>query len=70
MKTKVVIGLLAGVGVLLSQYAPFFGGFEKLWQPWSPDRQSLIGIHVPALGVLGAVTGPALAWLTSNSNKR
>jgi Na+/H+-dicarboxylate symporter len=67
MKAKIVIGLLIGVvvGVLLSQYSPIFGGIEKIGLPWSPVRRSLISIHVIGLGLLGALTGPALAWLKS-----
>ena len=52
------IGLLLGaaIGVYLSQYQPIFGGFAIIGEPWSPIRQTLIGVHVVACGgVLGIV---------------
>ena len=51
------------VGVVASQYFPIFGGFEKLGQPWSPARQSLIGIHVFGLGAAGAALAVLVTWV-------
>lgn len=54
-----LLGLFAGgfIGLLVSQYAPIFGGIATIGQPWSPARQSLIGTHVFAFSALGAVMG-------------
>ena len=57
--------LVAGVlfGVLLSQYSPIFGGIATAGAPWSPARQSLIGVHVFTGGGLGAGIGILIEWL-------
>lgn len=55
-----VVGM--GTGVVLSQYAPLFGGLEAMGTPWSPARQTLIGTHVLAFGFVGAVLGALLAF--------
>jgi len=65
------VALLVGVGVALgcavglvaSQYFPIFGGFEKLGEPWSPARKSLIGIHVLGLGATGAGLAVLSVWI-------
>lgn len=67
MNEKVLVVLLIVVGALFgvvaSQYFPMFGGIEKLGEPWSPARQSLIGEHVLALAVVGGALGFLLLWL-------
>lgn len=57
--------LLAGVwfGLLISQYSPIFGGIATAGAPWSPARQSLIGVHVFTGGGLGAGIGILIEWL-------
>lgn len=55
-----VVGV--GTGVILSQYAPVFGGFETFGRPWSPARQGLIGTHALAFGFVGALLGALLAF--------
>ena len=64
-KLLVVAGLLIGavLGVFVSQYAPVFGGFATIGQPWSQARQSLIGTHVLAFAATGAVLGFLVTWL-------
>lgn len=58
-----VVGIVGGVvtGILLSQYAPLFGTWEKLGAPWSPARLELISIHVAVFTVVGALGG----WLVA-----
>jgi len=61
-----VAGLL--IGLLVSQYTPIFGGgfLGSMGRPWSPARQSLIGTHVLAFGILGG----ALGWFISRKMKQ
>lgn len=56
-----VLGIVGGIvtGILLSQYAPLFGTWEKFGEPWSPARMQLISIHVAVFLVVGALGG----WL-------
>lgn len=66
-KLRVVFGLVVGaaVGVPVSQYAPIFGGFATMGQPWSPARQSLLGTHVLAFAIVGSGLGYLVTWLKS-----
>ena len=53
----------AVAGLLVSQYHPVFGGLAVIGEPWSPARQSLIGVHVLAFGGLGAlISGASYIW--------
>ena len=73
--TKFVIASIVGaafvgiifvfIGILLSQFAPVFGGFleKSLAQPFSPARLSLIPVHVFVFGIVGIVFGGALGSL-------
>lgn len=58
--------LCAGLGLLLSQYYPVFGGLEKFAQPWDKWRLSLIPIHLFSFGIagflIGAFFGPAIGF--------
>lgn len=47
----------AGLGLLLSQYVPVFGGIEMNGEPWSEARLSLLPGHVLLFLVLGAAIG-------------
>jgi hypothetical protein len=66
-KLRVVFGLVVGgaVGVPVSQYAPIFGGIATMGQPWSPARQSLLGVHVLAFAIIGGGGGYLVTWLKS-----
>jgi hypothetical protein len=67
-------GLLAFIGLLLSQYWPVFGGAleRALAEPWSPARISLIPIHLFAFTIVGVLGGGAFVYLLtriSNSGR-
>lgn len=66
-KLRVVFGLVVGaaLGVPVSQYAPIFGGIATMGQPWSPARQSLLGVHVLAFALVGSGAGYLVTWLKS-----
>lgn len=66
-KLRVVFGLIVGaaLGVPVSQYAPIFGGIGTMGQPWSPARQSLLGVHVLTFAVVGGGLGYLVTWLKS-----
>lgn len=69
-KLRVVFGLVVGaaLGVPVSQYAPIFGGIGTMGQPWSPARQSLLGVHVLAFAVVGGGLGYLVTWLKSKQS--
>lgn len=53
--------LFAGIaGLLVSQYAPVFGGFATIGDPWSRARESLIGEHV--LAFVAAAVVVVVGW--------
>lgn len=59
-------GLAVGVtaslwSIWISQNYPIFGGLEKLGEPWSPARMSLIPIHAVTFAIGGFVAGSAMA---------
>jgi hypothetical protein len=62
-KVAVIVATVAAavpVGVLVSQYAPLFGGFATIGEPWSMARESLIRGHVLVFVAVGL--GCSLIW--------
>jgi hypothetical protein len=60
----------AGLGVLVSQHMPVFGGIEMEGEPWSEARLSLVPGHVIMMLVLGAAVGGFVVWRTSSGAKQ
>lgn len=58
------------LGLISSQYFPAWGTIEKLGEPWSEARQSLIFGHVVAFAVLGAAIGVVSLWLKMQEAKK
>jgi hypothetical protein len=56
-KSSALLGAVLGaiLGLIMSQYLPIFGGFEKMGEPWSPARESLIGTHVFVFAIGGGL---------------
>lgn len=60
--TGLAVGATAALwSIWVSQNYPIFGGWEKLGEPWSPARRSLIPIHVAAFAIGGFMAGTAMA---------
>ena len=77
LKTVVVwsllgTGVLAALGIFLSQFAPVFGGFleNNLARPFSPARLRLIPIHLFAFGLVGGLIGAAIPILRDYASRR
>ena len=66
-------GIGFGVGEFLaipvSQHVPVFGTWEKLGEPWSPARLSLIPIHLFAFGLAGVLLGGLIAHAIRQVNR-
>jgi hypothetical protein len=64
-------GATVPIALLLSQFAPVFGGFleRNLAHPFSPARLGLIPVHLFAFGVVGVAIGAGIGAALANISR-